>query len=516
MKPATPITGPSPSAQPWKAVSRGSLTSFLKRLVALTVLQAPAALLHAADAPQTGKPNIVFIMADDLGWGEVGCYGQKKIRTPNIDRLASEGTRFTRAYSGAPVCAPSRCVLMTGLQLSRAPIRGNKEAVAGQEGQFPLAAAYTTWAELIQQKAGYATCGIGKWGLGMPDNEGSPKRHGFFHFFGYMCQRKAHSYYPAYLWSDDQKVLLNNGPDGVPGHGKGADFAKFKGTDYAPDRLVAEAKLWLGQRAADKKPFVLYLPFTEPHVALQPPQRLVDTYPKEWDPTPYLGDKGYAPHPRPHAAYAAMITSLDEHVGQVMQWLDEHKMADNTLVIFTSDNGATHDVGGVDTGFFNSVAGLRGLKGSLHEGGMRVPFIVRWPGHTPAGATSDEIVAFPDLLPTLCDVLGVTAPTRDGVSQRALFEGKPLAAPHPPLTYDFPEYGGQQAVIDGIWKLIRKEMRKAGPEHVPAWELYDLAADLHETTDLAAKHPEVVKRLDAVFKRQLTPNTEYPMYPPKR
>ena len=263
-------------------------------------------------------------------------------------------------------------------------------------------------------------------------------------------------------------------------------------------------------------PFFLYLPFTEPHVALQPPQRIVETYPKEWDPKPYLGEKGYAPTPRPHAAYAAMITSLDEHVGQVMQWLDEHKLADNTLVIFTSDNGATHDVGGVDTGFFNSVAGLRGLKGSLHEGGMRVPFIVRWPGHTPVGAVSDEIVAFPDMLPTMCDLLGVTTPKCDGISLRALFEGKPLAAPHPPLTYDFPEYGGQQAVIDGKWKLIRTELRKAGPDHVPAWELYDLAADRNETTDLAEKLPDEVKRLEAIFKNQWTPNPDFPMYPPKK
>ena len=484
-----------------------------KKITALLVAVWAATLLPVVAAPQ--RPNIVFIMADDLGWGETGCYGQQKIRTPNIDRLASQGTRFTRAYSGAPVCAPSRCVLMTGLQLSHAPIRGNKEAVAGEEGQFPLAASYATWVQAIEQ-AGYATCGIGKWGLGMPSNEGSPLKHGFFHFFGYMCQRKAHSYYPAYLWSDDKKVLLDNGPDGVPGHGKGDDSAKFRGKDYAPDRLVAEAKLWLEQRAQDSKPFVLYLPFTEPHVALQPPQRIVETYPKEWDPKPYLGETGYAPTPRPHAAYAARITSLDEHVGQVLQWLDEHKMSDNTIVVFTSDNGATHDVGGVDTGFFNSVAGLRGLKGSLHEGGMRVPFIVRWPGHTPAGATSDAIVAFPDMLPTLCELLGVTAPKCDGTSLRALFEGQPLAAPHPPLTYDFPEYGGQQAVIDGKWKLIRTELRKAGPNHVPAWELYDLAADRNETTDLAAQKPDEVKRLDAIFTKQWTPNADYPMYPPKK
>ena len=196
--------------------------------------------------------------------------------------------------------------------------------------------------------------------------------------------------------------------------------------------------------------------------------------------------------------------------------LREHKMEANTVVIFTSDNGATHDVGGVDTEFFNSVGGLRGRKGSLHEGGVRVPFIVRWPGHTPANAKSDEIVAFPDMLPTFCDLLGVAAPKADGVSLRPLFEGKRPPAPHPAIVSDFPEYGGQQSVIDGRWKLIRKGLTKAGPKDPPAWELYDLQADLHETTDLAAKNPEEVKRLEAIFKANYTPNPDFPMYPAAR
>ncbi len=483
-------------------------------LTACAQTPAPDAAAAARHDAAKGRPNIVFIMADDLGWGEVGCYGQKKIRTPNIDRLAAQGICFSRAYSGAPVCAPSRCVLMTGMNLSRAPIRGNLEH--GEEGQIPLPASCATWASIVKENAGYVSCGIGKWGLGMPDNEGSPLRHGFLHFYGYMCQRMAHSYYPAYLWSDDKKVTLDNGPKGVPGHGKGSDFARFQGKDYAPDRMMVEAKAWLDQRAGDRKPFFLYLPFIEPHVALQPPQRIVESYPKEWDTTPYLGEKSYAPHPRPHAAYAAMITSLDEHVGQVMQWLDEHKMADNTVVIFTSDNGATHDVGGVDTVFFDSVGGLRGRKGSLHEGGMRVPFIVRWPGHTPANTKCDETVAFPDMLPTFCDLTGVDAPKCDGVSVRPLFEGRPLPAAHPPVVFDYPEYGGQQAVVDGRWKLIRKGLTKAGPDHPTPWELYDIVADRNETTDLAAANPGEVKRLSEIFQSHLTPNADFPMYPPTK
>ncbi len=472
------------------------------------LISAPSLRSFAAEV--SARPNIVFILADDLGWGELGCYGQQKIRTPHIDQLAREGMRFTRAYSGAPVCAPSRCVLMTGLTLAKAPIRGNKER--GEEGQFPLPAACQTWAQLIQRDAGYATCGIGKWGLGMTDTEGSPLRHGFMHFFGCLCQRKAHSYYPAYLWSDDHKVFLDNGPEGVSPYGKGTNFAAFKGKDYAPDHLVAEAREWLDQRARDGKPFFLYLPFTEPHVALMPPQRILDSYPREWDPAPYLGGKGYCPVERPHAAYAAMITSLDEHVGQVMQRLREQNLEKNTVVIFTSDNGATHDVGGVDTEFFNSVGGLRGRKGSLHEGGMRVPFIVRWPGRTPANAKCDEIVAFPDLLPTICDLVGVRAPKGDGICVRPLFEGKPLPAPHPPIVNDYPEYGGQQSVIDGKWKLIRKDLTKAGPQHPTAWELYDLEADPRETTDLAPTHSDEVKRLQAIFAANYTPNREFPMY----
>ena len=246
---------------------------------------------------------------------------------------------------------------------------------------------------------------------------------------------------------------------------------------------------------------------------MQPPERLVETYPKEWDPKPYLGQQGYCPHPRPRAAYAAMITSLDEHVGHVMDWLKQNKMDDNTLVIFTSDNGATHDVGGADTEFFQSTGGLRGRKGSLHEGGMRVPFVVRWPGHTAPNTQCDEMIAFPDMLPTLCDVAGVAASKCDGVSLRPLWEGKPLPAAHPPVAFDFVEYGGQQAVIDSKWKLIRKNLQKTNAAHPSAWELYDLLADPRETTDLASKHPDEVERLANVFRSHWTPYVDFPMYP---
>jgi arylsulfatase len=452
----------------------------------------------------------VLIVADDLGWGELGCYGQEKIRTPNLDALAAAGMRFTRAYAGAPVCAPSRCVLLTGMNLARAPIRGNKET--GEEGQTPLPTSVRTWASVLQE-AGYVTGAMGKWGLGMPGTEGSPSRHGFTHFLGYYCQRKAHSYYPAYLWNDERKVSLNNGPAGVPAYGKGTNYTLFQGQDYASDRLVAEATAWLAQRAADPRPFMLYLPFIEPHVALQAPRRIVDSYPREWDPAPYLGDKGYCPVERPRAAYAALVTSLDEHVGEIMLALKRLHLETNTVVIFTSDNGATHDVGGVDTGFFNSVGGLRGRKGSLHEGGIRVPFIARWPGRTPAGRTSEEVVAFADLFPTFCELAGLPVPKGDGLSLLPLLQGRPLRSPRPPIVSDFPEYGGQQSVLDGKWKLIRKELAKAKPHQPPAWELYDLSSDPNETTDLAASHRGEVSRLEAIFEARRTANPLFPTFP---
>ena len=351
--------------------------------------------------------NVVFILADDLGWGELGSYGQKKIPTPHLDRLAAQGTRFTQHYSGAPVCAPARCVLMTGKHSGHAEIRGNLQAgqVFSQftEGQYPISDSAVTIAQQFK-RAGYATGAMGKWGLGPVGSTGDPNRKGFDLFFGYNCQAVAHSFYPPHLWRNAEKVVINRKP--VPGHAKQPQgevkLDDWIGETYAPKLMLAEALKFIEANRA--RPFFLYLPFVEPHLAMHPPRESVEKFPREWDNQPYRGEAGYLPHPRPRAAYAAMISDLDGYVGRVMETLEKNGLADRTLVIFTSDNGTTHEhpnstdfhYGGVDPKFFNSTAGLRGYKGSVYEGGIRVPMIARLPGKIAAGAVNDTPGYFAD------------------------------------------------------------------------------------------------------------------------
>ncbi len=470
-----------------------------------TPLATPVA--NEAEAP----PNIVLILADDLGYGELGSYGQTKIKTPNLDRLAEQGMRFTRHYSGAPVCAPARCVLLTGKQLHRAQIRGNKD-YPGVEGQWPLTEGTKTMGTALQA-AGYITGGFGKWGLGNAENSGNPNQLGFDTFYGYYCQRVAHSYFPPYLNHNDKREALN--VPKVPGHfkvpeGKRAtyqDFARFQGRIYAPDRILEEALQFVRENSA--RPFFLYLPFVEPHVAMQPPTEWVSQYPEEWDDKPYLGTKGYTPHARPRAGYAAMISDLDEHVGKVMDELEALGLANNTLVMFTSDNGPTHDVGGVDTEFFDSTGGLHGRKGSVFEGGLRVPLIARWPGQIPADSVCDRPSGFHDLLPTLCEVAGADVPA--GLHGESLAPCLTKAASGPrksPMVWEFHGYGGQQAVIfPGDMKVMRRGVRKGKG----AWQVFDLAKDSGETTDLAADYAELIEQAAALLKNERTVNPTFPM-----
>ena len=317
--------------------------------------------------------NVVFILADDLGWADVSCYGQVQFATPNIDRLAASGMRFTQHYSGAPVCAPSRCVLMTGKHLGHAEIRGNKQAKTVDprfdEGQIPLSDNSTTLAMLLQNQ-GYRTGAFGKWGLGPVGSTGSPEKKGFDEFFGYNCQAVAHSYYPATLWKNTSKVQLNS--QRIPGHKKQPSgdvrCEDWVGENYAPYRMMDEAIRFLDE--SSDKPFFLYLPLIEPHVALHPPLKRLDDFPAEWDTEMYRGENGYLPTARPRAAYAALVTDIDSYVGRILDKLDQLKLTENTLVIFTSDNGATHPstanvkfhVGGADISFFQSTAYLRGHK----------------------------------------------------------------------------------------------------------------------------------------------------------
>ena len=470
-----------------------------------------------ADDPQ--PPNIVFIMADDLGFSELGAYGQKLIHTPHLDRLASQGVRFTRHYSGSPVCAPSRCVLMTGMHPGHASIRNNSEVQP--EGQKPISDGEWTIAESLQA-LGFATGAFGKWGLGYPGSEGDPIHQGFDRFFGYNCQRHAHSYYPSYLRSNQQRFDLGNDPP-VPGHASLPDNAdpldprsydRFKGTDYAPDRIHKQAMNFI--RKHQKGPFFLYYATVLPHVALHVPDRHLKSYlSQNWEDPPFTRSNGYGytPHFTPRAAYAAMISLMDAYVGRLLALLEELDLEKNTLVIFTSDNGTTHLKQEVDYDFFESVAPLRGLKGSLYEGGIRVPLIVRWPGHVTPGSTSNLTTGFEDWLPTLLDLIGSGIPANrhtDGISFAPVLSGNEQMA-RPFLYREFSGYGGQQAVWMGKWKGLRKNMRRNNNPDPLAIELYDLRADISETTNVARQHPEVVSALATIMKQQHQPSTRFPI-----
>ena len=481
------------------------------------LLLAALAVLPAAAAE---KLNVVFILADDLGWGEVGSFGQKLIPTPHLDRLAAQGTRLTRHYSGAPVCAPSRCVLMTGKHLGHAEVRGNQQARVRDprftEGQVPLTEQALTFAQVFQ-RAGYATGAMGKWGLGPVGSSGEPNRKGFDLFFGYNCQAVAHSYYPEYLWRNTEKVTIN--PKPVPGHAKqpqgDVQQSKWIGENYAPTLMVAEAEKFIA--ANQGRPFFLYLPFIEPHVAMHPPRESVDRFPAAWDTVPYRGEAGYLPNPRPRAAYAAMISDLDDHVGRVLAALDRAGLADRTLVVFSSDNGATHPspgskqfhIGGADPVFFNSTGGLRGYKGSVYEGGIRVPTIVRLPGAIPAGTANETPGYFADWFPTLCDAAGLSKPAGlDGQSLwPALTSGK-TSARTAPMLWVFPEYGGQVAVRLGSFKVVRQGLATKSPGD---WEVYDLSRDPAESANLAATRGDLIGEAEALLRREVAENPVFPL-----
>jgi arylsulfatase len=400
---------------------------------------------------------------------------------------------------------------MTGRHLAHAEIRGNKDSGNGEKfpGQWPISDEALTLAEVMKD-AGYATGAFGKWGLGPTASTGAPNRQGFDRFYGFICQRNAHSYYPPYLDCDGHEVSINERP--VYGHQKKPEGEiaadDYRAENYAPDLVLDEALQFID--AHREKPFFLYLPFIEPHVAMQPPQAWVDRYPEEWDSDVYRGQRGYLPHPRPNAGYAAMISDLDEHVGAVLARLEKHGLAENTIVVFTSDNGSTHNVGGVTTEFFDSLGGLRGKKGSCYEGGIRIPCIVRWPGRVEAGSRSDAPCYFPDWFPTLCEAAGVPLPDEplDGVSLVDVLAGGKMPDRHEPMIWEFNGYGGIIAIRDGRWKGIRRDLKKKTPG---AWELYDLDADPAEAHDLASKHPDVVRHLERAWLQTRTAEPDFPI-----
>jgi arylsulfatase A-like enzyme len=492
------------------------MTRFLSLL--LIGLAAIAGDLRAAERP----PNIVFVIADDLGYGDVGCFGQTKIRTPNIDQLAKEGMRLTQHYAGNAVCAPSRCVLMTGLHPGHAQVRNNR--ATPPEGQWPLKAGTVTLPRLLQQ-AGYVTGGFGKWGLGGPESDGRPLLQGVNRWFGYNCQGVAHNHYPTYLWDDEKRFPLSN-PEFASNQAlpPGADpndpksYAGFRGTQFAMDLIADQAVKFVHDNKA--RPFFLYFPSITPHLALQAPADAVAEYKDAFPETPYPGGRGYLPNQTPRATYAAMVTRLDKHVGMLVAAVREAGLYDNTIFVFTSDNGPLYDqFAGTDSEFFNSHGGLRGRKGSLYEGGFREPTIISWKDHVSAGTATDRVTGFEDWLPTLLELAGLKdrAPAQlDGISFAPTVLGQ-RQEPRPFLYREFPAYGGQQCVRIGDWKGIRqninpaggKKAKPAGPPNLHV-ELYDLKADPRETTDVSAKHPDIVAKIERLMRDQHTPNPEFP------
>lgn len=444
------------------------------------------------------KPNIIYILADDLGYGDLGCYGQEQFRTPNLDRLAAEGIRFTRHYSGSTVCAPSRSVLMTGLHTGHTPIRGNQEVQP--EGQAPLPAGAETLAEMLRS-SGYVTGAFGKWGLGFPGSEGDPVNQGFDYFFGYNCQRYAHRYYPAYLWENNNKFPL-----------EGNDWSST--TTYAPD--VIQQKTLDFIRANKDTSFFAYVPIVIPHAELiVPDDEVLEQYMGKYPEEPFVGKPGadygpdmeitmYCSQEHPHATFAAMVHHIDTYVGEIISTLKELGIDQHTIVMFTSDNGP-HQEGGADPSFFNSSGGLRGVKRDLYEGGIRVPFIVRWPGTVEGGGESDHISAFWDVVPTLADICGFETPVTDGIS--FLPELKAEDQPeHDLLYWEFHEHGGKQALLKDGWKAIRLHVGKDpdGP-----LELYNLEEDPMETQNVAADHPDLVEAFATIMKQSRVPSEAF-------
>lgn len=431
------------------------------------------------------RPNIVFIMADDLGYAELGCFGQTKIETPHLDALATEGVRFTQHYSGSPVCAPSRCVLMTGLHTGHSHVRDNRGAPV--VGQLPIPDESVTVAELLQAE-GYTTACIGKWGLGGPETTGLPNLQGFDHWFGYLDQWNAHTHYPEYLWRNDEKVMLEGNAEGAQGQ-------------YSQDLFTAEAIDFLAKQSRDE-PFFLYVPYAVPHVSLHVPEESLAQYADRWEETPYPGAH-YSGHEKPRAAYAAMVSHMDRDIGSILAKLDEMGLADNTLVIFTSDNGPTY-AGGADSEFFESAGPLRGLKGSVYEGGIRVPMIARWPGHIEAGTSNDHISAFQDYLPTFVELAGGEVPEGlDGVSFVSTLEGRDdEQRQHAYLFWEHQQR--RHAIRMGRWKAVRNKLEQ------PV-QLFDLESDLGEKVNIAGEHPELVEVFAHLFATGRTPSEHFPL-----
>jgi arylsulfatase A-like enzyme len=440
------------------------------------------------------KPNIIYIMADDLGYGELGCYGQKDIKTPNIDRLAAEGMKFTQHYSGSPVCAPARSVLMTGLHTGHTPSRGNMEV--DPYGQFPLPDETVTVAELLK-KAGYNTAMYGKWGLGVENSSGDPNYQGFDDFYGYYCQVHAHNSFPEYLYHNGEKIMLDNEVNYLPEDHwtRGLGGYATKKVDYSNDDFFEMAIDFIANNQED--PFFLYVPVTMPHDNGEAPEGeryespTLEPYDKE-------NDWSFEKKSR-----AAVITRMDDYIGLIMKELYKTNISKNTILIFTSDNGCDNP------DFFNGSGELRGMKRDVYEGGIRVPMIVRWPGKIKAGSVSDHISAFWDFLPTACDIAGIDVEIEtDGISYLPEMLGE-TQSEHDYLYWEFQEQGKKQAARKDNWKAVRLNVFE--DPNAPI-ELYDLDTDINEQHNVAEKYPDIVQQMDKIIKEAHVSDPNWPMY----
>lgn len=444
-----------------------------------------AGFTACSSSPEKEKPfNVIYILADDLGYGDIGCYGQQKIRTPHLDRMASEGMMFTQHYAGCTVSAPSRCALMTGLHTGHTQIRGNREIKP--EGQQPMHADTYTLGRLMQS-AGYTTGLFGKWGLGHPGSASVPNRMGFDTFFGYNCQRQAHSYYPDHLWHNEERIAYpeNN---------------NYGRKTYSQDLIHEQAKAFI--RENKDKPFYAMLTYTLPHAELNlPHDSIYQIYENAFEEVPYAVPvgRGYYPSEKPYASFAAMVSRLDMYVGEIMAELQQLGLDKNTIVIFTSDNGP-HREGGANPDFFRSYGPLKGVKRDVYEGGIRVPMIAWCPGTIRSGVKNDHISAFWDIMPTLAELTTVNLPVEtDGISLLPTLFSTDGQQQHKYLYWEFHEQNGREALRCANWKLIRQPV--VGETML---ELYDLNNDIHEDTNLAHLHPDKTKELEQLMDKART------------
>jgi arylsulfatase A-like enzyme len=470
----------------------------MKRKNIPIALCASYALLSCSNAPKNEPlPNIVYILADDLGYGDLSCYGQKNFSTPNIDRIAAQGMLFTQHYTGCTVSAPSRSSLMTGLHTGHTPIRGNKGWEP--EGNWPLPANTFTIGRMLQSK-GYTTGAFGKWGLGYIESEGDPNLQGINEFYGYNCQSLAHNYYPDHLWHNHEKIVLHENDSSKTGA-------------YSADLIHNAALNFI--ETNKNKPFFLFYPTTIPHAELFAKEEYMNKFRGKFlpeksfkgvddGPTFRLGP--YGSQPEGHAAFAAMVAQLDDYVGELMAKLTELGIEKNTIVIFASDNGP-HLEAGADPDYFNSNGDLRGYKRDMYEGGIRTAMLVKWPGKVKEGSKSDHISAFWDILPTFAEITGaeVTADI-DGISFLPELLGKKQKQ-HEYLYWEFHEQGGKAAIRMGNWKAIKLNIDK--PEKTVT-ELYDLSLDISETNNVADANPEIVKKMEELMKQAHTPSAVFP------